>query len=361
MTDPLTAARLSSQLLTGTPAGSAVVVCERLLAVQDQDLKGARLSVRARTRGLTVADVDRAMTEDRALVVSWFNRGTLHLVRREDFWWLHALTTPQLAQRTRRRLPEVGVTPDAAERAMTVLERVLAEEGPMTRDALREPFEREGIPTAGQAMPHLLGQAGLRGLAVRGPIVDGGHAFVLVRDWLGEPEPVDRDAALAELARRYLAGHAPADERDLARWAGIGLRDARAGFAAIAGSLVEREDGLFVLAGAEPAEAAAPPRLLGPFEPLLLGWCSRDAIVGEHRHLVTVNGIFKAFALVEGRAAGGWSLAGGRVRLEPFGELDAEVTAALDAEAADVERFVAAQTVTRTAPPRGPTPRPTGS
>ena len=34
--------------------------------------------------------------------------------------------------------------------------------------------------------------------------------------------------------RRYLAGHGPANERDLARWAGIPLRDVRRGLEAIA-------------------------------------------------------------------------------------------------------------------------------
>ena len=42
------------------------------------------------------ADVDAAL-EDRTLVVSWLNRGTLHLVAAEDYWWLHPLTLPQLA------------------------------------------------------------------------------------------------------------------------------------------------------------------------------------------------------------------------------------------------------------------------
>ena len=60
------------------------------------------------------------------------------------------------------------------------------------------------------------------------------HAYALVRDWLGKPPRFDRDAALAELARRYLAGHGPADDRDLAKWAGLPLRDARAGLSAIA-------------------------------------------------------------------------------------------------------------------------------
>ncbi len=38
-------------------------------------------------------------------------------------------------------------------------------------------------------------------------MVGAQHAYVLVRDWLGEQSPVDRDRALAELARRYLVGH----------------------------------------------------------------------------------------------------------------------------------------------------------
>jgi hypothetical protein len=47
------------------------------------------------------------------------------------------------------------------------------------------------------------------------------HAYALVRDWLGPQGTLpDRNRALAELARRYLVGHAPASDRDLARWAG---------------------------------------------------------------------------------------------------------------------------------------------
>ena len=54
------------------------------------------------------------------------------------------------------------------------------------------------------------------------------HAYVLVRDWLGEAPPVDRQRALAELARRYLVGHAPGGRRGIWR-GGPGCRCATPG------------------------------------------------------------------------------------------------------------------------------------
>ena len=47
--------------------------------MQGQDPRGFRLAVRARTEGLTAADVERALGEG-TLLVTWLNRGTLHLV-----------------------------------------------------------------------------------------------------------------------------------------------------------------------------------------------------------------------------------------------------------------------------------------
>ena len=91
----VTAERCAAQLLRGDPAGSAEEVAGRLLAIQAQDLRGARLAIRARSAGLSASDVDSALT-GRSLIVTWLNRGTLHLVRTEDYWWLHPLTTPQL-------------------------------------------------------------------------------------------------------------------------------------------------------------------------------------------------------------------------------------------------------------------------
>src|SRR5215831_3091388 len=78
MLDPasLLARRLRAQLLSGPPARSPVAVAQRLLAIQAQDPRGARLAIRARSSGLAASDVDRALGE-RSLLITWLNRGTL--------------------------------------------------------------------------------------------------------------------------------------------------------------------------------------------------------------------------------------------------------------------------------------------
>jgi hypothetical protein len=261
-------------------------------------------------------------------VIGWLNRGTLHLVRSEDYAWLHALTTPPVRTGNLRRLQQEGVDPSAAERGVATIERALADEGPLTRAQLRERVAAAGVRTEGQALVHLLLAASLSGLIVRGPMVGAQHAYVLVRDWLGEQPPVDRDRALAELARRYLAGHAPADDRDLAKWAGLPLRDARAGLAAA------------VRPRRRAPAPLPPPRLLGAFDPMLHGWASRAPVLGEHDGKVVSGGLFRPFALADGTAVATWALGNGGVELRPFGRLPAAVRAGLEEDAEDVVRFL---------------------
>jgi hypothetical protein len=339
------AERLTAQLLAGERAGSAVAVAHRLLAVQGQDPRGARLAIRARSIGVSAADVERALSDERTLLITWLNRGTLHLVASDDYPWLHALTTPPLLTANARRLAQEGVTPAAADRGVAAIERALDRDGPLTRVQLRERIDSAGVRTEGQALVHLLMLATLRGLTVRGPMRGAQHAYVLVRDWLGELAlslaPEQRERALAELARRYLAGHGPASDRDLARWSGLPLRDARAGFGAIASELRRRDDGLLVLRRSPPAAPLPPPRLLGAFDPVLLGWCSREQLLDVHQQrIVTVNGLFRPFALVRGRAVATWKLDGREVVLEPFARLTRKHELALQRDGGEVLRFL---------------------
>jgi hypothetical protein len=289
-----------------------------LLAVQAQDFAAVPLALRARSSGLTRADIHAAI-DSGELIISWLNRGTLHLVCHEDYGWLHALTAPTMTATNKRRLAQEGVTdPD---RGIRLIAKAL-EDGPMPRAALGE-----HAGETGPALTHLLLAASLRGLIVRGPIRGRDQTFALTRDQVGELPRVDREAGLAELARRYLTGHARATDADLAYWSGLPLRDVRAGLAAAD-------------AGAAPGPAgdrALPPKLLPPFDPYILGWKDLSFAIPPAlmKRVMPGGGMFRAVVLVDGRVAGTWSRAGRRVAI------DAPGVEGLDAEAADVERFLA--------------------
>jgi hypothetical protein len=333
------AARLGAQLLTGTPAHDPADVAGHLLAVQAQDPQGARLAIRARTSGLSSVHVDHAFTTDRSIVITWLNRGTLHLIRSEDYAWLHSLMGRLAASTNTRRLREEVVSAKAAEKGVALIARSLTEHGPLTRREIGERLRAAGVPVEGQALVHQLLLASIRGLVVRGPIVRGQHAFVLARDWLGESKPVERERALAELARRYLAGHGPSTDRDLAYWSGLPLRDARAGLKAIGSEVVER-GGLVSLKSMKPTSELPRPRLLGSFDPVLLGWTSREPVLGADAPTVVTGGLFRPFAIVRGRAAATWTIRSGELELKPFRPLSKRASAALNADAQDVLRFL---------------------
>jgi len=338
------AQRFAAQLLSGEQARSAPGVAERLLAIQGQDARGARLAVRSRSTRLTAADVDRALTEERSLLITWLNRGTLHLVRSEDYWWLHKLVAkPQFQVGCLRILARLGVPEPQADRGVQVVEQAIRTDGPLTRAQVAERLAAAGLPRDAGVALHVLMLASLRGIAVRGPMIGAQHAYVSPHDWLGSPPAVfDRDVALAELARRYLAGHGPASDRDLAKWAGLPLGQVRRGLQAIGGELRERPDGLAELTSASAKQHGLPaPRLLGAFDAVLLGWASREPVLSGHQGVVTANGLFRPFVLVAGRAAGLWTHSAGQVSLDRFGPLPPDVEAALATESRDVARFLA--------------------
>src|SRR5205823_14220144 len=168
-----------------------------------------------------------------------------------------------------------------------------------------------------------------------------------------------RDQVLVELAVRYLAGHGPASAADLALWSGLPLRDARAGIRAAGGRLQALAGDLVEHTGATAARGPLPPRLLGAFDPYVLGWKDRTFVVpAPNGDRVRGGGMIRPVALIGGVAAGTWASAhsGGRLSIEidawnPLGGPDRR---ALAAEADAIARFegavLASPPVWRSAP-----------
>ena len=341
--------RAAAQLLhrPGTarhPADVARAIC----GAQAQDLAAGRLAFRARNGRLRAVDVDRARTEERSLLRTWVMRRTMHLIATEDEAWLAPLFERAFVDNSRRRLAQLGVDSATQERGLREIRKALDSDGPQTRRVLVEHLRRKGIALDSSTRLHLFGLAVARRIACLGPDEGSQTCLVLAADWLGERPPPRREAALSELARRYLRAFGPATEADFAGWAGLGLREIRSALAGIAGELIEVRVGdrtAWTLKGAVRRPRRRIVRLLPAWDTYLMGHRDREFIAEpvRWRRIMPGGGILRPSIVVDGVAAGTWRLRRGgstlKVEVEPFDELDPAVAEAIAAEAIDVGRF----------------------
>jgi hypothetical protein len=350
--------RLLAQRLAGRPATSVHEVVRGVGALQAQSTRAARLAVRPRSARLTAAAVGRACGAERSVVRTWAMRGTLHMLPSEDVGWLVALLGPVFAAAGRRRRLQLGLDDDTCERGLRAIAEVLAGERPLSRAELVGRLAGRGVALdpRSQAPAHLLSYAANRGLICRGPDLDGDEpSYVLLAEWAGARRELAPDAALAELARRHLAGHGPAGPHDLAAWSGLPVARARRAFELVAGELDEVRAGqrrLWTLAAArvDPSSVERPNvRLLGQFDAYLLGYRGRELVLDPRfaRRIQAGGGMVQPALLVDGRVLGTWRQQRRRDRLavevEPFEPLDRALLPAVEAEAADLGRFLGAE------------------
>lgn len=346
------AQRLTQDTAKGRRPSTAL---RQIVGLQAQVLGAAALGLRARSTGLPAADVNRAIDDERSIVRSWLMRGTLHLVAAEDLRWLVALLGPVFALAGATRHAQLGLTDDLKVRGVAAIRRVLTGVGPLTRYELVDRLRALGIvlDLKTQAPIHLIQLAALQGVLCVGPERDDGETtYVLLDDWVPPASTPSRDAALAELARRYFAAYGPATVADLSAWSGIAMPEARSAVAGAKASLAEvtiQGTPGFVLKDRikrMTTSATHDVRLLPAFDTYLLGYRRRDLAVPPalQARLQRGGGWIHPAVVVDGRAIGAWGLrqSGGRgsLSIETSGAITRVVRAGIEAEVADIGRFL---------------------
>lgn len=324
--------RLASQLLSAPSRQGAAEVVARLGAVQAQDYRSALWAVGCRLAGGTERALAQAVAE-RAILRTWPMRGTLHFVPARDAHWMLGLLAPRVIAGTAARVRQLALSDAVFSKARRLFTRELAGGGRRTRAQLLETLERAGIKTSGGPGYHLLFRLSLEGLICFGPREGNEPTFVLLDEWAPDPVRLDRETALAELARRYFGGHGPATLRDFAWWSGLTMADARAALAGVENELEKRR-----VDGAEhwfsPAAMAAATakidraHLLPAFDEYLLGYRDRASVLAPAHAPKVVpgsNGVFLPVFLHRGGVAGVWKSAAAKKRatvtLQPFASL----------------------------------------
>ncbi len=256
-----------AQRLVGPPYASAPGAVRGLLAVQSQDYAGAKWALGQRVAGATEAEIDRAFDAGE-IIRTHVMRPTWHFVAPEDLRWLLALTAPRVHQASAYQYRQLEIDDAVAGRAADVFRRALAGGVALTREELGRALGEAGITGNGMRIGYLLSHAELEAIVCSGPRRGRRQTYALLEERVPPSPVVPRDAALAELARRYVEGHGPAQAIDLSWWSGLTLRDARLALEAATPPLVrETIDGRAFYAASSGSEGAA--GLSGPATPIV--------------------------------------------------------------------------------------------
>lgn len=343
--------RLAQLRLLPAATGTITDLVAHLGAVQAQDYGQARRALGVRLPGTTAVQVETAL-QQQTVMRCWLFRGTLHLVLPEDLRWMNQLAQPPVRQVLETQLQQAGIDSATQQKSLRLLETLLPQ--PLARTAIAHAFAEARLPATGQAFRQLLHYATSLGLICHGARVGNDESFVLLDAAVATSPKLLREEALARLALRYFGSRGPATETDLARWAGIPLRDARSGIAAAGRQLqaVRFADETYWLSAAAVDAAPAESTLLLPgFDEYILGYKDRSLFLDPARaaEVVSPNGLFSPVLLLDGKVCGKWKLStsakSDTVQLRLFGKLPAGRKKALDGAVRALATFSSNATV----------------
>jgi winged helix DNA-binding protein len=300
--------RLAAQRIVATDLASPIDVVRHMLALQGQDLPGAKWSIGVRAPAVTLADVDAAL-ERREIVRSWPMRGTLHLLAAEDLKWMIALGTPGVLAASAKRRVELGLDDKTLGKLRAVVEKALAGGKRLTRQDVIAHWNRAKLDAEPHRAYHALFYLSQTGTLCQGP----SEHYVLVDEWIRTHRTLDRDEALGDLARRYFASHGPATLADLSRWVKLPMRDLKIGLAIAKPAELALDGTTYYLApdaaDRVPKSVARTTVLLPGFDELVLGYADRTATLDKTHEVRIVpggNGMFLATIVAGGRVVGTW-------------------------------------------------------
>lgn len=223
--------RFATQRLSAPHASSAAEAVTHLLAVQAENPSQSAWAVATRTARPDAGDL-AALLVSGAVVRTHVLRPTWHLVAAADIGWLLELTAPRIRPTLLRQLTDGGWSTQDLDRATEAVLDALGAQPDLTRDQVGAALADRGVASTGHELMLLLGLTELDRLVCSGrPTAEGTHTYAAYADRVPGSRGLDRDEALVELARRYVTGHGPATERDLAYWATLPLGDVRCGLA----------------------------------------------------------------------------------------------------------------------------------
>ena len=350
----LNRAMLARQLLLERARVAIVPAIERLAALQAQWAPSPYIALWSRLVDFRRPKLWSAI-ERHEVIRARLMRGTLHLVSARDFY-AYAVATQDLQRGAWNRL-QVGRGVDP--KKVAALAIAFAREPRPKEDVLAHVRERIGGSLGGPFSWLIWRFVSAHADLVTAP--PGGHweyggtdaPYVAARHWIARGERPSQEQALETLVRRCLAAFGPATVADVAKFAGQVPPRIRPTLERLAPKLLtfRDEEGRLLYdlprAPRPDGEVEAPVRFLPRYDELLISYQHRDRVIAPaHRRAVyTKNAIVEAVFMVDGFAAGTWSLVRAKkdavLRISAFARLALRDRVAVETEGESLLQFLA--------------------
>lgn len=357
--------------VTTPEEAAASVVC--LHATEPASI---HLAAWARTRSISIDDVERSLYATRSLVRQQSMRETIFVFPRELIAAVLGSAAARIAGVQGRRLVkdlerwgpvDAGAGEAWVQAAEAEVLEHLSDGVPRSARQLRSevpaideytvqsPEKSWGgrMPVA----PRVLAQLSMRGVVARAA---NGGAWHTSRPlwttaeawWRGSPpQPLEPRAGYAELVSRWLWAYGPGTVEDIAWWLGATKTIVKTALADLAAQPVALDDDSVGWLRADDVEPVGDighwVALLPLFDPTIMGWQDRRFCLGAHRgRLFDSIGNAGTSAWVDGRAVGVWVQDDlGKVRLHLLEAVTRAERQALDGEARRLSEWLAGQQV----------------
>ena len=314
------ALRLLNQQLIYPQFSEPAEVVNYMGAMQAQEYRLMRWAVAMRTKKPSANAFKKAFDSGQIIRLHLM-RGTWQLVSSEDYWPLLELCSAKALAVIKgwMRSNKISIPEEEVKQIREILIRTAADKGSATKEDFAQALAEKDIQMDDHRLSYHIRYAELSGTLCSGDLLPMKVTYALVADKIKPCVKMDRDEALALLARKYFQSRQPATLEDFVWWSGLNINDCRRGMELLGSSLRAEHSGARQSTCCRTYYLTTDCRtrgfrkgnylLIPPYDEYLIGYKSRDVVLSpNYRHKAHNNsGIFQPVIAYDGVICGNWT------------------------------------------------------
>jgi hypothetical protein len=306
--------RLANQRLVKPTLELATDVVSSLGAVQAQDYGAAKWGLAQRLRGATDADIEEEISTG-AIVRTHILRPTWHFVAASDIHWMLALSAPRVHAANAYYYRTLELDEVVFSKSRKVLIKTLQGGKQLTRVELGSALGKAGIRmNDARRLNASMMSAELDGVICSGARRGKQFTYALLDERVSPSKVLERDEALAELARRYFSTRGPATADDFSWWSGLTKADSKRAVEAAAPELehatIDGRSYWYPPPSRLPRRRTPIAHLLPNYDEYFIGFRDRSAFAVRLRSAgiePRIDALSGHLLAIDGQIVGGWN------------------------------------------------------